>query len=205
MTGRPAILLSASLALAALAAAPSPAAARVLDQLVGKVALSKAPLPNKSPKSYLRALADGTRGRAVFWQDEADGAWHVHYAAVLSRPMWADGATLDIYDLSHGQKLIGTREVMVFGKHRIITGSFTVARAEVSDPNSRLMFLIENGGRVLAKRDFYIQGKVEHRAPTGPKTIDFTDDEPLAARSAPPPARPAHRPRTDRAARRQER
>jgi hypothetical protein len=206
MTGRRAFLVSLSLALAALAGAAVPAEARVLDQLVGKVALSKAPLPSTGPaKAYLRALAQGTRGRAVFWQDESDGAWHVHYAAVLSRPIWADGATLDIYDISHGQRLVGTREVMMFGKHRILTGSFTLARSEVRDPNSRMMFLIEDGGRVLAKRDFYIQGKVERRAPTGPKTIDFTDDEPLAARSAPPQPRASHPPRTDRSARRQER
>lgn len=158
--------------------ATSRASAAVEDQLAGKVALSKAALPGKKgERAYGQALAKSARGRAIFWQDTKTGAWKIHYAAVVKRPVL--DATISVFDVSHGKKLVLTRDKMLYKQSRIVSGSLELDPDDVVDANRRLLLVVESGGRVMAERVFYIQGKVERRPKN--RDITFTADEASAA------------------------
>lgn len=153
------------------------AASQVEDRLVGKVALSKAALPGKKgERAYGQALVKSARGRAIFWQDEKTGAWTIHYAAVTRQPVL--DATITVYDVSHGKQLILTKEKMLYKQSRIVSGSLELGREDVIDANRRLLLVVENGGRVIASRVFYIQGKVERKKKS--HDISFTAEEAAA-------------------------
>jgi hypothetical protein len=171
-----------ALALAlALTGAPSPAAAAPSSSaeraLAGKVALTGRALPGKKgEKPYLRALGKSAGKRAVFHQDRKSGAWTIHYAAVVRRPM--RDVTVKIFDVTRGQRYVGSRDKMLFAPSTIVNGSLTLDRDDVFDPNARMMLLLEApNGTVLARRTFYIQG----RAQTYSGVVEFTADEAPAA------------------------
>jgi hypothetical protein len=165
-------------AMSVVGASRASAASQVEDRLAGKVALSKAALPGKKgERAYGQALAKSARGRAIFWQDAKTGAWTIHYAAVVKRPVL--DATITIYDVSHGKKLVVSKEKMLYKESRIVNGSLALDRDDVDDPNARLLMVVENGGRVVAERVFYIQGKPEKRGPRD-KNITFTAEETAA-------------------------
>jgi len=136
------------------------AARGVEDKLTGKVALSKEALPGKKgEKAYGLALAKRARGRAVFWEDPKSKSWKIHYAAVVKRPVL--DATITVFDISKGKKLVATRDKMLYKESRIVSGSIALSRDQVFSPNARLLMVVETGGRVAAQRMFYIQGKNE--------------------------------------------
>jgi hypothetical protein len=165
------------LAYIVVGAANASAARQVEDQLAGKVALSKAALPGKKgERAYGQALAKGARGRAIFWQDEKTGAWTIHYAAVTRQPVL--DATITIYDVSHGKQLVLTKEKMLYKQSRIVSGSVELGREDVVDANRRLLMVVENSGRVVASRVFYIQGKVERKKKS--RNLNFTAEETAA-------------------------
>jgi hypothetical protein len=136
------------------------AARGVEDKLTGKVALGKEALPGKKgEKAYGQALAKRARGRAVFWEDPKSKSWKIHYAAVVKRPVL--DATITVFDISKGKKLVATRDKMLYKQSRIVSGSIALSRDQVFSPNARLLMVVETGGRVVAQRMFYIQGKNE--------------------------------------------
>jgi hypothetical protein len=136
------------------------AARGVEDKLTGKVALGKEALPGKKgEKAYGQALARRARGRAVFWEDPKSKSWKIHYAAVVKRPVL--DATITVFDISKGKKLVATRDKMLYKQSRIVSGSIALSRDQVFSPNARLLMVVETGGRVVAQRMFYIQGKNE--------------------------------------------
>ena len=136
------------------------AARGVEDRLTGKVALSKEALPGKKgERAYGQALAKRARGRAVFWEDPKSKSWKIHYAAVVKRPVL--DATITVFDISKGKKLVATRDKMLYKESRIVSGSIALSREQVFSPNARLLMVVETGGRVVAQRMFYIQGKNE--------------------------------------------
>ncbi|HEU5056608.1 MAG TPA: hypothetical protein VFU21_08775 [Kofleriaceae bacterium] len=166
------------LATIVVAASSASAASKVEDRLAGKVALSKAALPGKKgDRAWGQAAAKSSRGRAVFWQDAKTGAWTIHYAAVVKRPVL--DATISIFDVSHGKKLVLTKDKMLYKESRIVTGSLALDRDDVVDANRRLLMVVESGGQVMAERVFYIQGKVERRSKN--RDVTFTADEVGAA------------------------
>jgi hypothetical protein len=161
-----------------LGAADATAASRVEDRLSGKVALSKAALPGKKgDRAWGNAATRSARGRAIFWQDAKTGAWTIHYAAVVKRPVL--DATISVFDVSHGKKLVLTKDKMLYKESRIVTGSLELDREDVVDANRRLLLVVECGGQVMAERVFYIQGKVERRSKQ--RDINFTAEEAAAA------------------------
>lgn len=166
------------LAYIVLGATRAQAASQVEDRLAGKVALSKAALPGKKgDRAWGQAAAKSARGRAIFWQDEKTRAWTIHYAAVGKRPVL--DATITIYDVSHGKRLVLTKDKMLYKESRIVSGSLELDKDDVIDANRRLLLVVESGGRVMAERVFYIQGKVERRSKR--RDITFTADEVGAA------------------------
>jgi hypothetical protein len=166
------------LATIVVAASSASAASKVEDRLAGKVALSKAALPGKKgDRAWGQAAAKSSRGRAIFWQDARTGAWTIHYAAVVKRPVL--DATISIFDVSHGKKLVLTKDKMLYKESRIVTGSLALDRDDVVDANRRLLMVVESGGQVMAERVFYIQGKVERRSKN--RDVTFTADEAGAA------------------------
>ncbi len=160
------------------------AAAAPIDALSGKLALGPEALPSKKKvRAYAQAFKRRARGRAVFQQDPTSGGWKIHYATVARRPV--RDATITLIDMSHGRKLVGQRDTILYTPGRIVQGSLTLSRREVVDPNARLLMVIESAGRVLARRALYIQGKApRRRARPRNQTIDFTD-ETRQARSEP--------------------
>jgi hypothetical protein len=88
-------------------------------------------------------------------------------------------ATITIYDVSHGKQLVVTKDKMLYKESRIVSGSLALDREDVADPNARLLMVVESGGRVMAERVFYIQGKVERRPKH--RNINFTAAEASAA------------------------
>ncbi len=150
------------------------ARSQVEDRLAGKVALSKAALPGKKgERAYGQALEKSARGRAIFWQDAKTRAWTIHYAAVTRQPVL--DATITIYDVSHGKRLVLTKDKMLYKQSRIVSGSLELDPDDVIDANRRLLLVVENGGRVVASRVFYIQGKVERKKRD--HSIDFSAEE----------------------------
>jgi hypothetical protein len=144
----------------AFLSADAQAARGVEDKLTGKVALGKEALPGKKgEKAYGQALARRARGRAVFWEDPKSKSWKIHYAAVVKRPVL--DATITVFDISKGKKLVATRDKMLYKQSRIVSGSIALSRDQVFSPNARLLMVVETGGRVVAQRMFYIQGKNE--------------------------------------------
>lgn len=167
-----------SLAFIVLGASRASAASRVEDRLAGKVALSKAALPGKKgDRAWGQAAAKSARGRAIFWQDVKTGAWTIHYAAVVKRPVL--DATISIFDVSHGKKLVLTKDKMLYKESRIVSGSLELDSDDVVDANRRLLLVVESGGRVMAERVFYIQGKVERRSRS--RDVTFSAEEAGAA------------------------
>lgn len=177
-----------------LAAHPEVSAARsASDALVGKVALSPRALPGKKgERVYLRALRKRARGRAVFWQNPKDGSWQIHYAVVLKHAPRSGQITLTLFDVSHGKQFIGTRDTMLFGESHIASGTLTLSRDEVFDPNARLLMVVTADGRTLvAQRTFYIQGK----APRYSGNVSFAAEDtagPAAGDRAPAPHHRRH-------------
>ena len=167
-------------------AAGSAAHAAPIDALVGKVALGGSVLPvarKKSPRAYAQAFRKRSRGRAVFQQDPTSGSWKIYYATVSKRPV--RDATITLIDVSHGRKVVGQRDTILYTPGRVVQGSLTLQKREVVDPNARLVMIIESAGRVLARRALYIHGKAPHRrARPRNQTIDFTE-ETRQARSEP--------------------
>lgn len=166
------------LAFIVLAASPASAASQVEERLAGKVALSKAALPGKKgDRAWGQAAAKSSRGRAIFWQDAKTRAWTIHYAAVVKRPVL--DATISVFDVSHGKKLVLSKDKMLYKESRIVTGSLELDPDDVVDANRRLLLVVESGGRVMAERVFYIQGKVERRSKH--RDLTFTAEEAGAA------------------------
>jgi hypothetical protein len=159
-----------------IAMTATPAAARSLeDSLTGKLALGADALPKRTDRAYGKSFRKRAAGRAVFQQNPASGAWKIHYATVSKRPV--RDATITLIDVSHGRKLVGTRETILYSASRVVQGSLTLSKREVIDPNSRLLMIVESGGRVLARRALYIQGKAPRRPKhKRNKTIDFTEE-----------------------------
>lgn len=166
------------LAYIVVAAAPASAATKVEERLAGKVALSKSALPGKKgDRAWGLAAQKSARGRAIFWQDAKTRAWTIHYAAVVKRPVL--DATISIFDVSHGKKLVLTKDKMLYKESRIVSGSLELDPDDVVDANRRLLLVVESGGQVMAERVFYIQGKVERRPRN--RDVTFTADEAGAA------------------------
>ena len=160
------------------------------DALAGKVALSRRALPGKKGQpSYLRALRKHAHGRAVFWQNPKDGSWQIHYAVVLRRPPRSGQLTLALFDVSHGKQFIGTREKMMFGDSHIASGTLTLSRRDVFDPNARLLMVVSADGRELVgQRIFYIQGKPE----TFSGQVSFAADDTAPASASDDAGRTPH-------------
>lgn len=169
-----------------MSVAATSAAAAPIDALTGKLALGTSALPTgkkKSPRLYAQAFKRRARGRAVFHQDAATGSWKIYYATVSKRPV--RDATITLIDVSHGRKLVGQRDTILYTPGRVVQGSLTLQKREVVDPNARLLMVIESEGRVLARRPLYIQGKAPRtKARRRNQTIDFTE-ETHQARSQP--------------------
>lgn len=142
--------------------------------LAGKVSLRRAALPGrKGTASYLAHLKRSAAGRAVFHENRKTGEWTIHYAAVAARPVQV--VRVKIYDISRGSKLVGTHDQMLYRRSRILAGTLKLARDEIFSPNARLRIVFETlGGRLLAHRPFYIQGREQVRRRKRVTSLDFT-------------------------------
>jgi hypothetical protein len=142
----------------AFLSADAQAARGVEDKLTGKVALGKEALPGKKgEKAYGQALARRARGRAVFWEDPKSKSWKIHYAAVVKRPVL--DATITVFDISKGKKLVATRDKMLYKQSRIVSGSIALSRDQVFSPNARLLMVVETGGRVVVVRPGVVRSR----------------------------------------------
>lgn len=142
-----------------VAIAPAVQARGREQALVGKVSLRRAALPGrKGTAAYLAQLRRSSAGRAIFREDERTGEWTIHYAAVAARPVHA--VRVVIYDISRGARLLGSHDQILYKRSRILAGTLKLARDQIFSPNARLRIVFETlGGRMLAHRPFYIQGR----------------------------------------------
>jgi hypothetical protein len=168
-----AITLTSSL----LLVAPEVQARGREQALIGKVSLRVAALPGrKGTRPYLAQLRRSSAGRAVFREDEKTGEWTIHYAAVAARPLQI--VRVKVYDISRGPRLVGSHDQVLYKRSRILAGTLKLARDQIFSPNARLRIVFETlGGRLLAHRPFYIQGRevVQHRKRV--TSLDFTDGD----------------------------
>ena len=143
--------------------------------LAGKVSLRREALPGrKGTAGYLAHLKRSAAGRAVFHENRKTGEWTIHYAAVAARPVQVVRVT--IYDISRGSRLVGTHDQMLYKRSRILAGTLKLARDQIFSPNARLRIVFQTlGGRLLAHRPFYIQGREEARRRKRVTSLDFTD------------------------------
>lgn len=154
---------------------PREAQARVRARaLVGKVSLRRAALPGrKGTATYLAHLKRSSAGRAVFHENRKTGEWTIHYAAVAARPVQV--VRVKIYDISRGSRLVGTHDQVLYRRSRILAGTLKLARDEIFSPNARLRIVFESlGGRLLAHRPFYIQGREPVSRRKRVTSVDFS-------------------------------
>ncbi len=157
-----------------IAAVARPVQARTRERaLAGKVSLRRAALPGrKGTSTYLVHLKRSSAGRAVFHENKKTGEWTIHYAAVAARPVQI--VRVKIYDISRGSRLVGTHDQMLYKRSRILAGTLKLAREQIFSPNARLRIVFETlGGRLIAHRPFYIQGREETRRRKRVTTLDF--------------------------------
>lgn len=169
-----ALVLATFVATFVSAAAPARAGARSRERaLAGKVSLRRAALPGrKGTARYLTHLARSSAGRAVFREDTRTGEWTIHYAAVAARPVQM--VRLKLYDVSRGSRLLGSHDQVLYRRSRIVAGTLKLAREQIFSPNARLRIVFETlGGRRLAERPFYIQGRERVRRRARVTTLDF--------------------------------
>ncbi|HEU5055557.1 MAG TPA: hypothetical protein VFU21_03505 [Kofleriaceae bacterium] len=175
--------ISRALVIAALLSSLSAAAARPAQArsraraLAGKVSLGRAALPGrKGTATYLARLQRTSTGRAVFQEDRKTGEWTIHYAAVSARPLQV--VRVKIYDISRGARLLGSHDQMLYRRSRILAGTLKLARDRIFSPNARLRIVFETlGGRLVAHRPFYIQGREQVRRRKRVTSLDFTSPD----------------------------
>ena len=171
------VIIALASSLSALAVRPAQARARA-RALVGKVSLRRAALPGrKGTAAYLAHLKRSSAGRAVFHEDKKTGEWTIHYAAVSARPLQI--VRVKIYDISRGARLVGSHDQMLYKRSRILAGTLKLARDRIFSPNARLRIVFETlGGRMVAHRPFYIQGREEvRRGRKRVSSVDFTSPD----------------------------
>lgn len=159
----------------AITAVARPVQARTRARaLAGKVSLRRAALPGrKGTATYLDQLKRSSAGRAVFREDQKTGEWTIHYAAVAARPLQI--VRVKIYDISRGTRLVGSHDQMLYKRSRILAGTLKLARDRIFSPNARLRIVFETlGGRLVAHRPFYIQGREPERRRKRVTSLDFT-------------------------------
>lgn len=144
--------------------------------LAGKVSLRRAALPGrKGTARYLIQLQRSAAGRAVFHEDTRTGEWTIHYAAVAAKPVQA--VRVVVYDISRGSRLVGSHDQVLYKRSRILAGTLKLARDQIFSPNARLRIVFETlGGRLLAHRPFYIQGREQARRRKRVTSVDFAED-----------------------------
>ena len=160
------------------AAAQRPAQARARTQaLAGKVSLRRAALPGrKGTSAYLTRLKRSSAGRVVFQEDRKSGEWTIHYAAVSARPLQV--VRVKIYDISRAARLVGSHDQMLYKRSRILAGTLKLDRDRIFSPNARLRIVFETlGGRLVAQRPFYIQGREAVRQRKRVSSVDFTSPD----------------------------
>lgn len=142
--------------------------------LAGKVSLRREALPGrKGTATYLAHLKRSSAGRAVFRENRKTGEWTIHYAAVAARPVQV--VRVKIYDISRGSRLVGTHDQVLYRRSRILAGTLKLARDEIFSPNARLRIVFESlGGRLLAHRPFYIQGREQAQRRKRVTSVDFS-------------------------------
>jgi hypothetical protein len=82
-----------------------------------------------------------------------------------------------IYDVSRGSRLVGSHDQILYKRSRILAGTLKLARDQIFSPNARLRIVFETlGGRRLAHRRFYIQGRDDARRRKRAASVDFAGD-----------------------------
>jgi hypothetical protein len=148
------------------------------DVFGGKVLVSDAPFPTsaKSEAAFVTALKKHAKDRVLENKDTKE--WRVFYAGFFRQPVNDLEVSIRVYDVTGGsRRLVDTFEQYLSSETaRAYVSSVTLKRGDGSqgyDPNTKLLLVMENKGRVLAQTQFHILG--EARKYKG--VVDFSDEE----------------------------
>lgn len=146
------------------------------DVFAGRILLSDKAYPSqaRSQSAYISALKKQSKDR--FWEDKGKTGWKIHYAAFFQKPLNDLEVTVKFFDVTQGQhRLVEAYEQYLDSRgQRAIIGKVKLRKGEGGyEPNARILMVMENRGRILAKTYFYIQG--EGRKFSG--KVEFTEEE----------------------------
>jgi hypothetical protein len=148
------------------------------DVFGGKVLVSDAPFPTsaKSEAAFVTALKKHAKDRVLENKDTKE--WRVFYAGFFRQPVNDLEVSIRVYDVTGGsRRLVDTFEQYLSSETaRAYVSSVTLKRGDGSqgyDPNTKLLLVMENKGRVLAQTQFHILG--EARKYKG--VVDFSEEE----------------------------
>ena len=168
---------SAALVLVLVCAALGTAHARKPEDVFGgKIMLSDKQFSTqaKSASAFIANVKKQSKDR--FWEDQEKTGWKIHYAAFFQKPLNDLEYTVSFFDTTSGeQRLVESYEQYTGERgQRSILGSVKLKKGEGGySPNARILMVMANRGRTLAKASFYIQG--ESKKYTG--KVTFTEEE----------------------------
>ncbi len=131
------------------------------DVFAGKILLSKKRFPTyaKSVRAYIQQLRKQSSDR--FWEDEENKQWKIYFAAFWKKPLNDLEVTVKLFDVTSGRRLVEAYEQLLSQRgERAYLGTLELPRETGKyEANTRILMVVENRGRVLAQKTFFLQGK----------------------------------------------
>lgn len=147
------------------------------DVFGGKILISDQPFPQqaRSADAYIGALKKNSRDRIA--ENKEDKEWRVFFVAFFKQPVNDLEVSVRVYDVTNGRRLVDSFEqYLANASQRAYASNVRLKRGDGAsgyDPNSKILMVMENKGRVLAQATFFITG--EGRKYNG--TVDFSEEE----------------------------
>jgi hypothetical protein len=159
---------------------PAAAAKKPEDVFGGRIMVSDKPYPleAKSANAYIQTVKKQSKDR--FQEDKEKTQWKIYYAAFFKKPVNDLEIKTTLYDITDGnQRFIDSWEEYLNDRgQRVVIGNLKLKRQDGKvNPNSKIMLVMESGGKIVASTQFYILG--EGKKYTG--KVEFSDEETKAA------------------------
>jgi hypothetical protein len=155
---------------------PAEAKGKPEDVFGGRIMVSDKPYPleAKSPSAYISQVKKQSKDR--FQEDKEKTQWKIYYAAFFKKPVNDLEIKTTIYDITDGnQRFLDSWEEYLNDRgQRVVIGNLKLKRQDGKvNPNSKIMLVMESGGRIVASTQFYIIG--EGKKYTG--KVEFSDED----------------------------
>jgi hypothetical protein len=170
-------LLATASALVVFALLAAPAQAKQpADVFAGKIMTSDKAYPtaSKSTAAYISQVKKQSKDR--FQEDVENKRWTVYYAAFFKKPVNDLEVKVTLYDATGSDKrfIESWSQYLTERGQRVVVGRIEIKREEGKiDANSRVLVVMESGGKIIASGTVYVLGEAKKR--TG--KADFSEEE----------------------------